>query len=181
MTIKHSNRECFNHSPFKRNRKQLFEKIIFMFQYPYFTINTCKTCLYTHHQPKTVQQPRPPIILKSMGVSSYVPFASTYSSKRTGHSSWLESLRGRIEDRHCTNLALSASPVYYCLIPLMFVPMRLQTLTGARSCAGNLVAHVVVLLLHVLDLLLQVLHVAVFAGKFFLESTNFTSATNLFQ
>jgi hypothetical protein len=47
--------------------------------------------------------------------------------------------------------------------------------------AADLVAHAVVLGLHALDLLLQVLHVTILAGKLLLESTDLASTTNLLE
>ena len=46
---------------------------------------------------------------------------------------------------------------------------------------GDLVAHAVVLLLHLLDLLLQVLHVTILGSELVLELTNLTGATNLLE
>lgn len=46
---------------------------------------------------------------------------------------------------------------------------------------GDLVAHAVVLLLHLLDLLLQVLHVTVLGSELVLELANLTGATDILE
>jgi hypothetical protein len=52
---------------------------------------------------------------------------------------------------------------------------------GDHLLAADLVAHAVVLGLHALDLLLQVLHVAVFAGELLLERTDLASTTHILE
>jgi len=61
------------------------------------------------------------------------------------------------------------------------VHQHLEALAGAASGTSNLVTHVVVLFLHALDLLLQVLHVAVFASKLFLEVRDLADTTNVLR
>lgn len=58
------------------------------------------------------------------------------------------------------------------------VPVSLLTLTGT---SGHLVAHAVVLFLHTLNLLLQILHVAVLGCELVLELSNLASATNVLE
>jgi hypothetical protein len=60
-------------------------------------------------------------------------------------------------------------------------PCPLETDRVRLLAARDLVTHAVVLLLHVLDLLLQVLHVAVLGGELLLESANLAGTTDILR
>jgi hypothetical protein len=80
-----------------------------------------------------------------------------------------------VEDAHCTESPWQHHNGRICPVRSRVVWSHLLAL------AADLVTHAVVLALHALDLLLQVLHVAILAGKLLLESANLTGTTNVLE